>query len=436
MKTTFNIILHQIFGQANIPAIFAQSISRPPARFPLSSVDIQYHLNGERVHGAERAPSSAARPRKFRRRFPDVSTVAMNLHLQIADDNWGAIMKKEAESRIVNEESALTPQRNRLLEAAYVPLLAVFSLGCSSDSEAGTGSLTVLLEPEDVIVDGISAGTGPDEIHDGWSVQFESYIAAVGDIDLYLSTDESVEAKAGDVFVVDLKDLPASGEALWQFESLEAGSWEFHYLSAGAARGAVQHESVSDDDFELMVESDFTYLVRGTLTSDDGKSCPPASLATPGDEEPSGTDEAGNACYERPSVDFVIMGAEETRFGPCEIDGVSGVAIPDGGSQTVAISLHGDHLFFNGFPEGSEGGVARYGQWLADCDLDLDGTVTTEELDAIPLRDLPQIDDRYQLGATPITLVTVYDYVLAQFKTQGHYQGEGECPIDGVGSDH
>lgn len=321
--------------------------------------------------------------------------------------------------------------------SVFVSVLGGLALACSGNGDAGTGTLTVLLEPEDVIIEGIDAGTDPSDIQDGWSVRFDNYLAAVGDVDLHFSTDESLEAEAPEVFVVDLADLPASGLALWDFDSLKAGSWEFHYATAGAADGALQHESVSDDDFDVMVENDFTYFVRGTLSSDDGLSCPPASLAAPGDLEPSGTDEAGNDCFESTSIDFVFGASAKTAFGPCEIDGVPGVAVPNGGSQTVAISIHGDHLFFNGFPEGTEGGTARYAQWLADCDLDLDGTVTQAELEAIPLSDLSQIDDRFQLGGSPITpLDTVYDYVIAQLKTQGHYQGEGECPIDGVEHEH
>jgi hypothetical protein len=30
----------------------------------------------------------------------------------------------------------------------------------------------------------------------------------------------------------------------------------------------------------------------------------------------------------------------------------------------------------------------------------------------------------------------MYDYVIGQLKTQGHFQGEGECPVDGVEHDH
>ena len=140
-----------------------------------------------------------------------------------------------------------------------------------------------------------------------------------------------------------------------------------------------------------------------------------------------------DACYDAPEVRFTFGASAETVFGPCEVGEVPGFAISVGANQTVAASIHGDHLFFTGFPEGDEGGVRRLAQWLADCDLNLDGTVTKEELEAISPSQLPQIDERYQLGGSPITPVeNMYDYVRSQLKTQGHYQGEGECPVDGV----
>jgi hypothetical protein len=90
-------------------------------------------------------------------------------------------------------------------------------------------------------------------------------------------------------------------------------------------------------------------------------------------------------------------------------------------------------LFFNGFPEAEESSVLRLAQWLADCDLDLDGRVTVDELGRIHPDELWELDpERYQLGGSPLTpLDTMLDYVTAQLKTQGHFQGEGECGIDG-----
>jgi len=103
----------------------------------------------------------------------------------------------------------------------------------------------------------------------------------------------------------------------------------------------------------------------------------------------------------------------------------------------VAATIHGDHIFFNGFPESGEGGVMRLAQWLADCDLNLDGEVTREELEMIAPADLPEIDTRFQLGGSPITpLLEMWDYVTAQLKTQGHFQGEGECAFDGMAHGH
>jgi hypothetical protein len=83
------------------------------------------------------------------------------------------------------------------------------------------------------------------------------------------------------------------------------------------------------------------------------------------------------------------------------------------------------------------GSDPRPAQWLADCDLNLDGTVTRAELEAIAPSDLGEIDSRYQLGGSPITpLDTMWDYVVAQLKTQGHMNGEGECPFDGKSHEH
>ncbi len=315
--------------------------------------------------------------------------------------------------------------------------LGVLMAGCGDDDETGSGSLTVLIESEDVIVEGLEAGDGTENIRDGWAVGFDRYIATIGDIDVHFSTDESVEAEAGDVYVVDLTQLPTGGLSLWGLEGLREGRWEFNYATPGAGDGSTRHDSVVQGDYDEMVANDWTYLIDGVLTKADGQSCPPAALANPGSRTPNGNTSGDNGCYDAPSIRFTFGAAAETGFGPCEIDEVPGFAISAGGAQTVAATIHGDHLFFNGFPEGDEGGITRLAQWLADCDLNLDGTVTADELTAIAPSQLPAIDDRYQLGGSPITpLEDMYDYVSSQLKTQGHFQGEGECPVDGVAHDH
>lgn len=337
--------------------------------------------------------------------------------------------------------------KKRILSSPKRALLAVACLSmlassCSSgddkeESGAGSGSLTVLLETGGGIFAGLTPGDAAINIRDGWSVTADKYIVSVGDVDLHLSTDESVEAEAGEVFAVDLTQVPSSGLPLWTFDSLREGRWEFNYSTLGAADGASKHDSVEQSDFDEMVANDWTYLIEGSLTKTDGQSCPPAALVNAGDKTPNGNMSGTNECYDAPTVRFVIGAPAETKYGPCEVDEVPGVAISAGGEQTVALSVHGDHIFFNGFPEGDEGGVSRLAQWLADCDLNLDGTVTTEELEAVDPAQLPEIDERYQLGGSPITpLTNMHEFWIAQVKTQGHFQGEGECPVDGVAHEH
>lgn len=321
----------------------------------------------------------------------------------------------------------------KLRFAAWILGLAV--AGCSSD-EAGSGSLSVLLDVEDSISNGLMPGDDVENIQDGWAAKYGKFIVVIGDIDLHLSTDEHVEAEAPESFVTDLKKVPSSGLALWKVDDLREGRWEFNFATPGAAHGAKRHDSVSQTDYDAMVEHDWTYFIDGSLSKASGQSCPPAALAKPGGKEDNGKKSGGNACYDASEVRFTFGATVETRFGPCEIDEMPGVAIVADSTQTVAVTIHGDHLFFNGFPEGDEGGVMRLAQWLADCDLDLDGTVTEAELKAITPAQLPELDERYQLGGSPIALDNMHKYAISQLKTQGHFQGEGECQVDGVAHDH
>lgn len=320
---------------------------------------------------------------------------------------------------------------------AALPIAPLVACDDAAENEE-TGAVSVRLEAEDVIIDGLTAGDGDDQIADGWSVSFDKYIVSIGDIDVAPADGGGAGVEAADVFAVDLTEIPANGLALWQLDALPVGRWTIGYATVGAGDGATRHETVSQGDFDAMLAADSTYYIEGELSAPAGESCPPAALATPGDATPTAnTSSDGDPCYAAPAVRFVFGAPAETAYGPCEIDGVPGFAVAAGATQTIALTLHGDHLFFNGFPENDEGGVTRLAQWLADCDLDLDGTVTQAELEAIAPSDLAAFDDRFVLGGSPITpLNTMYDYVRAQLKTQGHFQGEGECPVDGVAHDH
>ena len=313
-------------------------------------------------------------------------------------------------------------------------ITTLFTIGCG-DVTSGSANLSVLVEAEDVIVNGLQAGDDGDDIRDGWDVSFDKYITSVGHIDIHLASDEAVVATAPTLWTVDLTKVPAAGLPLWSLDHLASGRWQFFY--AVEADSTSRHGTVSEADDTTMRAHSWTYLVEGRLSQPEGLSCPPALLAEP----PAGAvvvnTKSGDDCYANENIHFVFGASANSHFGPCEVDNIPGFALPEDGTKTVAITIHGDHLFFNGFPEGSEGGIMRLAQWLADCDLNLDGEISSDELQQIAPADLPEFDDRFQLGGSPITpLDNMWTYVTAQLMTQGHFQGEGECPINGATHDH
>lgn len=317
-------------------------------------------------------------------------------------------------------------------------LAAAMQTGCdNSDQSTGVAQLNVLLEAEDTITGGLQPGTTGEAIQDGWTVTFDDYIAVVGDIDVSFATDPTVTAEARSTYAVDLKDVPPEGLSLWSLDNLQTGRWEFNYSIRGAADGAMPHSTVTQAQFQEMLDGDLTYLIAGRLTQTGGRSCPPTAFANPGmSAVVSGQPKAGATCYENETIAFRFGVQAETAFGPCEVDTVTGFAVTAGSSTTVAATIHGDHMFFNGFPEGSEANVTRLAQWLADSDLNVDGEVTRAELEQLSTSDLAEFDTRYSLGGSPIMLTNLWTYVQAQLKTQGHFQGEGECPADGTGHSH
>lgn len=274
--------------------------------------------------------------------------------------------------------------------------------GCA----APTGSLTVLLEAEASITDGIDAGSAAEDIVDGWTVRYTKYVVAIGAVELARSNDD-LAASAPPVWIVDLTRAPAGGVELARFDDLVAARWDrFGY--ALRAPGAEAMEVADAADAASMRENGWTYLVEGTLESAEGQSCPEG------------------ACRPAPQLAFRFGARVESTFGPCQAeDGLPGVSITESGAA-VSVTIHGDHVFFDRFPSGAEV-ITRRAQWLADADLDGDDVVTAGELARVDAAAAFPIDD-YHLAGAPLPIATAWDYVRAQLATQGHFQGEGECP--------
>jgi hypothetical protein len=304
-------------------------------------------------------------------------------------------------------------------------LFALAAHGCGGGDGVGQGDARILVEAEATITDGLSPGADEESIADGWAVTYATFDVAIGDVALGRSADASASATAGARVILDLTTVD-TGYDLVTLMGVDAGRWDLFSFETPAASDATPCDaSVTADDCARMQGEGLTYLLRGTLTKTGGESCPP----------PEG------ACRPAEAIDFELAVAAPTRFSHCEGEEAGGIAVPGGGETTASLTLHGDHLFFNGFPGGVEDLVTRRAQWLANADVDGDDFVDMAELGGIPATDFPglftagtEITDfaaAYSLTGSPISpLTSAADYVRAQLSTQGHLNGEGECAFD------
>jgi hypothetical protein len=97
------------------------------------------------------------------------------------------------------------------------------------------------------------------------------------------------------------------------------------------------------------------------------------------------------------------------------------LTIPGGGSDTTQLTIHGDHLFYDGLVNAD---AEVRGQAILDADADADGEITPEELRAVSIPALG-----YEVGEYSDVL-DLYAFVEHLSRTIGHIDGEGECLVD------
>jgi hypothetical protein len=290
-------------------------------------------------------------------------------------------------------------------------LLASTSVGAASLAGCGgsstpTGELTVAIQAEDTISGGLAAGTGDEDIVDGWSVTFDKFIATFGSVHIHQMATGGTEIHTSANLVIDLRTIPETGRVVRAGAVASEGRYSFDYDMPVATADFERDSSVSQADFDRMVAEGCSYLVVGTGTN-------------------------GSR-----SVDFDFCLDAEAMYECSSTDGMEGILV-SAGSSTAFLTLHGDHLFFNGFPAGDEAVVMRRGGWLALVDdaTGADGTLDNDDLEMTPISILPSSE--YALSGAPtvegMAITNMALYARAQLSTQGHLNGEGECIANGVG---
>ena len=104
-------------------------------------------------------------------------------------------------------------------------------------------------------------------------------------------------------------------------------------------------------------------------------------------------------------------------------DGVDGVVVKNGITDTVELTIHGDHLYYDDLQ--SIDAKVRFDN-IAAADVNMDGDITLEELATVKLAAIPKGSGPYGTGSAA-GINDLRQFVEALSRTVGHFRGEGEC---------
>jgi len=262
-------------------------------------------------------------------------------------------------------------------------------LGACGSNARGEGSIEVTVWGESYIEDGIPA----DVFEDGWSVKYDKFLIALGDV----SVDKDGEhgKSLDEIALFDLTD--AGPHEFGRIDGLAEGSWdEFGFSSVVADADTERSHSASAGDLELMVGDGYNVYVAGTASKEDTE------------------------------IRFAWGFAEPVRYASCVDVRVgqetSGVVVGDGATVEAQLTIHGDHLFYDDLA--SPEAKLRF-DVIASADADDDGEVSLAELTAVRLADLSSDQGTYGVGAFAVDDMRAF--VEAATTSLGHFAGEGHC---------
>lgn len=277
----------------------------------------------------------------------------------------------------------------------------------SSNGGGATGTAQVFIVAEETVQGGLVAGTGEEDLRDGWNVSYDKFLVTVGNFRASRSSNPGDVRRISDVVVLDLAAIPESGVLLGELTGLAAAQWDrVGYDIANASSSATRHSTVTQADYDVMVSNRYSVYFEATLTKDMG----------------------GTMVTHRIPGWGVSAG---TSFDDCASDtGDTGFSVTAGGSVQVQPTIHGDHWFFTNITQGAEI-TERRAQWVVDSDANDDGQTTLAELQAAVAADVfPSSQYNLTGGLEPIN--TALDFVRAQARTLGDFNGEGECPTRAI----
>lgn len=277
------------------------------------------------------------------------------------------------------------------LGMAAMALACVGTGGCSSDDADGVGSVAFTSWGEEYIEDAIPGA----EFADGWTVTFDRFLVVLEGVTVAESAGGAPAASMGGSVLVNHK---TKGEKpIVRFDALPAKSYPAVSFRVAPATEATTLEGATADDKALMVQNGYSVYVEAKATR------------------------------EAVTKSFAWGFKLATRYGSCkgEIAGkeTDGTIVTNGGTDTVQLTIHGDHLFYDDLQ--AKEAKLRFDN-IAAADADGDGDVTLEELARVKLAAIPAANGPYGTGSAA-GVNDLRAFVEALSRTVGHFRGEGEC---------
>lgn len=264
--------------------------------------------------------------------------------------------------------------------------------GCGSDDDGiggdATGTATFSVWGEEFIEDEIPA----EEVEDGWRVEFDKFLIVLG----HVNVADGSKGQGAHLHGTTLYDLKQGRGQVGSAE-LASGRWdEVSYMVAPADAETKLGNGASQDDLTALVDGGYSIWVEGTATK------------------------AGA------TKTFAWAFADTTHYDRCVTVGegseTPGFSVPDGGEESVELTIHGDHFLFDDLA--SADAVLRFDALASADDAgDADGVITLEELANVKLVDIPE--GTYGTGAADVN--DLRGFIEGQTRSLGHFNGEGHC---------
>lgn len=283
-------------------------------------------------------------------------------------------------------------------------LLALSSLGfvsaCGEDSADpaadGKGTVAFTTWGEEFIEQEIPpSADGEAIVEDGYTITYSRFLVAFSAITIADSSGKEAAKQSGTIVF----NMHAPGvKDIVSFPDLPAKAWDrVSYQITAPGADATLGSGATEADRATLVADGAAIHVEGTISKD------------------------------QVSKSFSWSFPAATLFKECrgEIGGKEqeGVVVTNGGTDTVQLTIHGDHLFYDDLQSAS---AKVRAQAIVDADADGDGAVTLAELGNVKLSKAAESGGTYGAGDVP-NVNNLRDFVTALSRTIGHYRGEGEC---------